>query len=163
MGLDLPGPLERLLNDLGFTWPEVDEMDLFSTGSSWMQAGGTLNQLKSQADQTAQSVVSSNHGPAVDAFVQKYSGDNAPSAVLGEAAVGVQVGGGAILMCAGIVLALKINTIINLAILLAEIISAIAEAAVTFGASLAEIPIFKEITQRIIQAIINEAVTAILS
>ena len=29
MGMTLPGTLERLLNDLGFTWPEVDEQDLF--------------------------------------------------------------------------------------------------------------------------------------
>lgn len=162
MGLDLPDPLERLLNDLGFTWPQVDEMDLFSTGSSWMSAGGTLNQLKLTADQTAQSVAQVNEGEAIQAFAARYSGDNAPSHVLGEAAVGVQVGGGAVIMCAGLVLGLKINTIVNLTILAVEIAQAIATAVPTFGASLAEIPVFKEITQRIINAIINEAVMAIM-
>ena len=33
----------------------------------------------------------------------------------------------------------------------------------TFGASLAEIPVFKEITNRFINAIINEVVNAIMS
>ena len=28
MGVTLPGELERLLNDLGFTWPEVDEQEI---------------------------------------------------------------------------------------------------------------------------------------
>ena len=65
-------------------------------------------------------------------------------------------------MCAGLVLGLKINTIVNLGILLAEIVEAMATAVPTFGASLAEIPVFKEIAQRIIGAIINEVVTAIL-
>jgi hypothetical protein len=82
--------------------------------------------------------------------------------VLSDASTGVELGGAALLLCAGIVLGLKINTIINLTILAFEIASAIAEAVPTFGASLAEIPVFREITKRIINAIINEAINAIM-
>jgi hypothetical protein len=162
MGLDLPGPLETLLNDLGYTWPETDETDLFSTGSAWLQLGGTIGQIKQTADSAAQQVSSANQGEAVEAFIKKWSGDNAPSKVLGDATTGVELGGAALMLCAGVVLALKINTIVNLTILACEIVEAIATAVPTFGASLAEIPVFKEITDRIIQAIINEAVNAIL-
>jgi hypothetical protein len=33
--MTLPGELERLLNDLGFNWPEIDEQRLFELGGSW--------------------------------------------------------------------------------------------------------------------------------
>ncbi len=163
MGLDLPGPLETLLNDLGFTWPEVDEMDLFSTGSSWLSLGSSISSAQQSAQAAAQQVSSANQGEAIEAFIKKWSGSNAPAQVLGDASTGVELGGAALFLCAGVVLGLKINTIINLTILAFEIASAIAEAVPTFGASLAEIPVFKEITQRIINAVINEAVNAIMS
>lgn len=162
MGLDLPSELERLLNDLGFTWPEVDETELFTVGAAWTLLGGTLKGIQQSAQTAANQIPQQNQGPAVEAFVAKWSGDKAPAHVVGEVGTGAEVGGAAILMCAGLVLGLKINTIVNLAILLAEIVEAIATAVPTFGASLAEIPVFKEVAQRIIGAIINEAVTAIL-
>lgn len=162
MGIVLPGVLETLLNDLGFTWPEVDEMELFDVGSSWLQFGGSLAQTQQTAQNAASQVSSANQGQAIEAFVKKWSGDNAPAKVLGDASTGVELGGAALFMCAGLVLGLKINTMINLAILAFEVAEALATAVPTFGASLAEIPVFKEITQRIIQAIINEAVTAIM-
>jgi hypothetical protein len=162
VGLDLPGDLERLLNDLGYTWPEVDETELFALGTTWCSFGGTLSQTQQLAQSAADQVGAYNQGEAIEAFKKKWAGQNAPAAVLGDAATGVEVGGAALLLCAGVVLALKINTIVNLVILAAEIIEALATAVPTFGASLAEIPVFKEITDRIVQAIINEAVTAIL-
>jgi hypothetical protein len=60
------------------------------------------------------------------------------------------------------VLALKINVIVQLIMLAIEIAEALATAAPTFGASLAEIPIFKEITQLIIDQLINLALNAVL-
>jgi hypothetical protein len=35
MGMTLPDELERLLNDLGFNWPEIDEQRLFELGCSY--------------------------------------------------------------------------------------------------------------------------------
>lgn len=163
MGLTLPGALETLLNDLGFTWPEVDESQLLDVGSQWLGLGGQLAQTQMAAMTAAQQVTAANEGKAVDAFLAEWSGDNAPARVIGDAANGVELGGAAIMMCAGVVLALKVNTIANLAILAAEIAEALATAVPTFGASLLEIPVFKEVTQRVINAAINEAVNAVLS
>jgi hypothetical protein len=162
VGLTLPGALETLLNDLGFTWPEVDEQQLFDVGSHWTGLGGTLSQISQDANMAAQQVGTTNQGDAVEAFFTKWAGQNAPARVVGDAANGVEMGGAAIMLCAGVVLALKVNTIANLAILAAEIAEAIATAVPTFGASLAEIPVFKEVTQRVINAAINEAVNALL-
>ncbi len=162
MGLVLPGVLETLLNDLGFTWPEVDESELLSLGSTWSGFGAALSSAQQSAQGAADRVGAVNQGAAVDAFRAKWSGSNAPASVLGDAGVGVDLGGAAMLLCAGVVLALKVNTIINLTILAAEIVEALATAIPTFGASLLEIPVFKEVTSRFIGAIVNEAVVAVM-
>ncbi|MEE3920570.1 hypothetical protein V2I01_27060 [Micromonospora sp. BRA006-A] len=60
--------------------------------------------------------------------------------------------GAGLIICAAIVLALKIAVIVQLAILAFEVAQAIATAVVTFGASLAEIPIFQIITREIVGA-----------
>jgi hypothetical protein len=52
--------------------------------------------------------------------------------------------------------------IVQLTILAIEIIEALATAPETFGGSLLEIPVFKEIQQMFINAIINEVINAIL-
>lgn len=162
MGLTLPGTLEILLNDLGFTWPEVDETELLALGATWAGLGERVVTAVRSAQSATDQLAAANQGEAMNAFLAQWSGGDAPVSVLGDAATGVAVGGAAILTCAGITLALKINTIINLVILAFEIAEAIATAAPTFGASLAEIPVFKEITSRIIGAIVNEAVVAIM-
>lgn len=163
MGLTLPGELERLLNDLGFTWPEVDEQDLFTVGQAWCDFSSAVGQSHQTSTSAAAALLANNQGAALSAFQEKFQGQNAPATVLGDATTGVEVVGVALYACAGLVLALKINTIVNLVILACEIAEAIATAVPTFGASLAEIPVFKEVAQRIINAIINEAVNAIMS
>jgi hypothetical protein len=52
---------------------------------------------------------------------------------------------------------------VQLVMLAIEIFEALATAPETFGASLLEIPVFKEITGMIINAIINEAINALMS
>lgn len=162
MGIVLPGEVERVLNDLGFTWPEVDEVDLFTAGSSWLSFGSSLTEVQQLAQGAADQVSSINQGAAIEAFRKKWDGDNAPAKVLGDAVVGVELGGAALLLCAGVVLGLKIYTIVNVTILIFEIIEAIATAGPTFGASLLEIPVFKEVCSRILQGLLNEAITAIM-
>ena len=66
-------------------------------------------------------------------------------------------------VAAGVVLILKINIIIQLIILTIQIAQATATAAVTFGASLAEIPIFKTITQLILDQLFGLAFEALLN
>lgn len=68
-----------------------------------------------------------------------------------------------VFVAAGLVLALKINVIVQLSILVIEIVQAIATAAVTFGASLAEIPIFKKLTDIAINLILSQAIEALLA
>ncbi len=70
--------------------------------------------------------------------------------------------GAGLMACAGIVLAVKIDVIVQLVSLAIEIIEATATAPVTFGASLLEIPVFKEITGLLINLLINLALNAVM-
>jgi len=162
MGLTLPSTLEILLNDLGFTWPEVDETELAAAGQAWLGLGGQLAGITGSTHTAISQLTRVNQGEAMDAFLAQWSGQDAPASVLADATTGVQVGGAAILTCAAIALALKVTTIVNLTILAFEVAEALATAVPTFGASLAEIPVFKEITSRIIGAVVNEAVVAVM-
>lgn len=60
------------------------------------------------------------------------------------------------IICGGIVLAFKIAVIAQLVILAIQIAQAVATAAVTFGASLAQIPLFHQISRTIISNLLME-------
>lgn len=162
MSIQLPGELADLLNDLGFSWPKSDEDKLYELGQTWVSFSSTLAQVSSDAGAAAQRVWNDNTGDAVDAFKNRWSDGRAAPSVLGDGVSGAQAVGGALFVCAGIVLALKINVIVQLTILAIEIIQAIATAPETFGGSLLEIPIFKKLTGMAINLIISQAVEAIL-
>lgn len=162
MGMTLPDELERLLNDLGFNWPEIDEQRLFELGQSWTAYGSQLEQISADAQRAAEEVWSGNSGPAVDAFKARWEHEESPAQILKKGATAGHVLGAVLMVCGAVVLALKIDVIVQLVILAMEILEAIVTAPETFGASLLEVPVFKEIQQKIINAIINEAVNAIL-
>lgn len=67
------------------------------------------------------------------------------------------VGGAGLMICAAIVLALKIAVIVQLTLLAIQIAQAIATAGPTFGASLLEIPVFQTLTRTIVGNLMQEA------
>ncbi|TDD38848.1 hypothetical protein E1287_04695 [Actinomadura sp. KC06] len=162
MGLQLPGELISLLGMLGFTWPEADETKLFELGSTWMDFSGKVQGVAADADGAAQQAMGANKGDDIEAFRKSWGGEDSPKSVLEDAAQGATLVGAAFFLCAGIVLALKINVIIQLIMLAIAIAQAIATAVVTFGASLAQIPIFKEIVRFAIEMLIDQAINALL-
>lgn len=160
--MQLPGELISLLSMLGYTWPEADEERLFDLGNVWTRYAGTLVTAVQDADSAAQSVWRANHGDAVTAFQRAWTDHEAPAANLRDGADGANLVGIGLMVAAGVVLALKINVIVQLAMLAIEIAQAIATAGPTFGASLLEIPIFKEITGLLINELINLTLHALL-
>lgn len=161
MGLQLPGELVTLLQDLGYNWPEADEEKLFELGSTWMNFAPNLQPIADQADAAAQQVLS-QHGEAIDAFRAKWTAEDGPLASLRDSVTGAELVGPLLMVVAAVVLALKINVIVQLVTLAIEIVQAIATAAPTFGASLLEIPVFKEITDRLVNLVISMAIEQIL-
>jgi hypothetical protein len=158
----IPGELANLLNELGYTWPKSDETKIVELGQQWMRFGGTTQGLVGDAEAGAGKVWPDNAGQAMEAFRAKWDGEDSALSVARDGATGAEVVGAALFVCAAIVLALKINVIVQLTILLIEIIQAIATAAPTFGASLLEIPVFKKLADIAINIIINQAIEAIL-
>jgi hypothetical protein len=66
-------------------------------------------------------------------------------------------------VCAGVVVALKIAVVVQLAMLAVEIAQAIATAVPTAGASLLEIPIFKKITDILLDQALDLAINSVLN
>lgn len=162
MGIELPGELADLLNELGYTWPKADEEKLFQLGQHWIDFGSTLQGIGQEATASATRVWTDNVGDAVEAFKARWGDKESPLAVLEDGTTAAHVIGACLFVCAAVVLALKINVIVQLTILAVEIIQAIATAPETFGASLLEVPVFKKLTDMAINFIINKAMEAIL-
>src|SRR6266516_2655431 len=138
MGLQLPGELVSLLGMLGYNWPQGDEEKLLEVGQSWTNFPSRFGDPVTQAHDHAQQVWTENRGQGIDAFQQAWLGDESPVVNLQNSSTAAGMIGVGMMVCAGIVLVLKINVIIQLVQLAIEIASAIAEAVVTAGASLAE-------------------------
>lgn len=162
MGMQLPGELVVLLNGLGYTYPAADETKLFELGQKWIDFTGTVDQIKADADVGARTVWDNNSGEDITAFQTQWNAADNPADALSASTTGTTVVGIATILCGGIVLALKIATIVQLVILAIQIAIAIAQAFVTFGASLLQIPIFKVITGKLIDLGIDRAVAVVL-
>ncbi|MGH3390212.1 MAG: hypothetical protein ACRDOO_15195 [Actinomadura sp.] len=163
MGLQLPGELTSLLSMLGYTWPQADETKLFEMGGAWLGFAGKHAGSLGEVDTHAQQVWTDNRAEAIEAFRSEWNREDAPKRNLEDFATAANIIGAGLMVCAGIVLALKINVIVQLVLLAIQIAQAIATAVVTFGASLLEIPIFKMITGVILDQLIDMALQAILN
>ena len=163
MGLQLPGELVSLLSMLGYNWPEADEEKLFEMAQHWLGLSGTVDAISAEAQGHGSTVATANAGEAIAAFQSRWSGQDAPVKNLTDGATAAQGVGLGLMVAAGVVLALKINVIVQLVTLAIQIAQAIATAVVTFGASLLEIPIFKMITSMILDQLIGFAMEALLN
>jgi hypothetical protein len=142
MGMDLPGELRSLLSLLGYTWPEADETDLVRMGQAWVDFAGRLDAVVREAGSTAEAVWARNESGGIDAFRAWWTSEAAPAGVLTDGVTAATVTGSGLVVCGGIVLALKVAVIVQLVALAIEIGQAIATSELTFGASLLEIPVF---------------------
>ncbi|MDR7276114.1 WXG100-like domain-containing protein [Catenuloplanes atrovinosus] len=162
MGLQLPGELISLLGILGFTWPEADETALLEMGQAWTAFSTTLDALAADAATAATTVWTQQSGGDIAAFQAWWGHEDSPAAALRDGVTAATVTGTGLMLCGMIVLGLKIAVIIQLTILAIQIAQAIATAAVTFGASLLEIPIFQALARTIISGLIDEVIAKLL-
>jgi hypothetical protein len=162
MGMTLPGELTSLLSLLGYDWPQSDESKLFELGRRWMDFGGTLNNVAQAGDQAAQRVWTENSGANISAFADHFNSDDGPTKVLQAGSTAANLLGAGMTVAAGIMLALKVNVIVQLTTLAIQIAQAIASAVVTFGASLSEIPIFEQITRALVEELFKMVTTRLL-
>jgi hypothetical protein len=162
MSLELPGELRSLLGVLGYTWPEADEDKLFEMGQVWLRFATTLDTLTTSAQSGATPVWSTNTGADIAAFQQWWTNEDSPLASMRDGMPAAVLTGTGLIICGTIVLALKVAVIVQLTILAIEIAQAIATATVTVGASLAEIPIFQQLTRVAVGALFDQVISTLL-
>ncbi|MCD0442036.1 hypothetical protein LO763_00140 [Glycomyces sp. A-F 0318] len=163
MGLQLPSELTGLLSMLGYDWPESDEESIFNLAGEWTGMADQIAGRVESLNAAAQTLLENNTGAEIDAFRDEW--EDAESAVrnLADAANPTNLINIGLVIAAGVVLALKVQVIVQLVMLAFQIAQAIATAAVTFGASLAQIPIFKFITGMIIDQLVGMAIDMVLN
>lgn len=162
MALMIPSELATLLSVIGHEWPSSNEDALMEAGQAWRELGGKLIEIESQATTSAAQVWADQIGQDIDAFKKWWESDEGPADSLTQGATGAMIGGSGLMLCSVLVLTLKIMIIVQLAILAVQIALAIAQAAFTFGASLAQVPIFQQITRRIVDTIIDQVISKLL-
>jgi hypothetical protein len=162
MGLQLPGELIELLSLLGYNWPQADEEKLYQMGQVWTEFSGQIHATVGELEPAAAGVWTQNAGGDVQAFQAAWTHEDGPSKVLQDGATAATLTGIGLMICAAIVLALKINIIVQLTILAVEIAEALATAAATFGASLLEIPVFQQLARTIIENLMQQVIFQLL-
>lgn len=163
MGIQLPSELTGLLSMLGYDFPESDEESIFNLAGEWTGMADQISGRVEALNTAARTLLDNNMGAEIDAFKEEW--DDAESAVrnIADAADPTNMINIGLTIAAGVVLALKVQVIVQLVMLAFQIAQAIATAVVTFGASLAQIPIFKMITGMILDQLIGMAIDMVLN
>jgi hypothetical protein len=161
--LQLPSELATFLNVIGYKWPESNETKLFQMGQRWMRFGGGLNQVLDSAERGASRVWSENSGQDIARFAEHWKHGEGPAKVLKDAASAAQLVGAGMCVISAIILALKMQMITQLVQLMIQTLHAIAMATPTFGASLSWIPIYNQITSRLVGMLIDQVVGRLLN
>jgi hypothetical protein len=163
VGMQLPSELRSFLSMIGYDWPEPDEEKLFDLGNTWTDLADQVTGAIDKLESAAKTVIDNNIGKEIEAFKSEWEdGESAVRNIqdIGEPSNIISVG---LMIAAGVVLALKLEMIVQLVTLAIQIAQAIATAVATFGASLLEIPIFKMITSMLVEQLINMSIEAVLN
>ncbi|WP_460527174.1 WXG100-like domain-containing protein [Flindersiella endophytica] len=161
-GMVLPDWAISLLDILGYTWPDADEVRMMEIGQKWQDFQDKLNDAAEQAQKAAESVWNNNDDKAIDKFKESWAKSGEAMDILRKDAEGVSFVGTVILICAAAVLLLKILVIAQLVMLAITIAEAIAAAPETFGASLLIIPAAKYAVGLAIDFLIDQALEALV-
>ena len=151
MSLVLPDALTWVLDIVGVDWPNVDEDQLRSSADELRQMSQELTSDTGDAKSQIEQMLQNNSSQSLELFEglwNKVAGSHLP-----QVAQGMNVVAGALDVGAVIVVGMKVAAIAQLAILAAEIISDQVEAAFTFGASEALIPVQTIATREIMKTI----------
>ncbi|GLW67706.1 hypothetical protein Kpho02_00050 [Kitasatospora phosalacinea] len=163
----LPGPLEWVLEMLGFDWPKADEDKLRECAQVWRDFADRVDEVNQQALTAANSIRSTNAGDDVDAFGRTFDKfSTGGDGYLSDAAYAARLIATAFDAAAMIVVTCKIAVIAQLAILATEIIAAQGAALFTFGlsevAALGATQATKMIVRRLLKELRDALVEAVL-
>ncbi|MBW6438394.1 hypothetical protein KZ829_32185 [Actinoplanes hulinensis] len=161
MTIELPPELTEPLEWLGLSWPEADEDRLYADGMAWIQHGTRLRLHAADADAAARRVWLENEGATVEAFEQWWNGDDGPGRHLADSATAVELIGAGLIAMSGVTVALKTAYLAQLTLLAFQVGQAIATAAVSAGATLAEIPLFVAASRIACRQLVHKALQVV--
>lgn len=162
MAVMLPPEASKLLNELGFEWPEGNEDRVFDYGQRWMSYSGELGGVVETATEGANKALTENVGEAMDAFKNAFTTSEGVDDVARKLQFGSTMMGGCLFLVGAAIIGLKIAFVVNLVATVIQIASAIAAAVPTAGASLAWIPAAKLICQKLLEMAINFGVNKLM-
>ncbi|MGN9842035.1 hypothetical protein ACTMTI_28300 [Nonomuraea sp. H19] len=151
-----------MLENAGYWWTEADEVKLGNAGTLFAGFEALLDGVGELAGGSAAQVWNDNAGEAVNAFRAAWEQDDAPHPVLSDATSGMLAVGAGLFISAALVLALKISVLVQLIALATAILAAIATAGATLGGSLLKIPVYKELTARLLNMLTTTAARPLL-
>ena len=157
--MDLPEPLVWVLNLVGVDWPDIDEDDLRSAADELRQFAQELTGDTADAKSQIEQMLQNNSSQSLELFEglwNKVAGSHLP-----QMSQAMTVVAGALDVGAVVVVGMKVAAIAQLVILAAEIISDQVEAAFTFGATEALIPVQTLATREIMKTIEDKVVSQI--
>jgi hypothetical protein len=159
LGVVLPNELVWVLNAIGVTWPNIDEDELRKAGQEFRQISSDLKQHKSGAMTEIEQMLHANSGESLKVFEALWN--KVIKEHMGQLEEGLDVLAGAMDVCAGIVEAMKVAAIAELAAFAAETAADAAAAVATFGIAAAGEIVLEQLTERIVNGIIQQAVDQI--
>jgi hypothetical protein len=162
MGMQLPHGLGKLMNGLGRQWPMSDEQTLFAMGQAWLGLSGDIETIAGHTDTQAAGTWKQQRGAGVSAAQSVWTDEESPHGNLLRGTTGGDIIGLGLMICAAIVLVLKVNFIVQLIQLAVQLFHAMITAPATMGASSAMIPILMEITGRLLDLCVTIAMNAVM-
>ncbi|MGW3047331.1 WXG100-like domain-containing protein [Kitasatospora sp. NPDC001175] len=169
MAVELPEPLQWVLLLLaGTRWPEADEDQLREMADHWRKAAQSLQDAAHSADAAVKRALDGQQGAAAEALTKHWAqyttgkGTKDDPGLFPGLIDGCNGMGDMLEAMANSAETAKIQIVAQLGILAFDIATAEAEAPVTFGASMAQIPIVVGITREVVGQILKKLLTEAL-
>ncbi|MEW9555629.1 hypothetical protein [Nonomuraea sp. NPDC050783] len=162
MGMKLPTGLAKFMNATGRQWPMSDEEKLLRMGQAWLGLSGDVGRLTGDAATFAAGTWAAQKGGGVEAARKSWEADDSAHKNLLDGLTGADIVGLGLMVCAAIVLVLKVNFIVQLIQLAVQLFEAMAAAPATMGASTLRVPVLMEITGRLLDLCITMAMNGVM-
>jgi len=159
MGVVLPNELVWVLGAIGVTWPNIDEDEIRKAGDEFRKLSAELSGHKSGAMSEIEQMLHLNSSESLKVFEALWT--KVVKGHLSELEQGLGVLAEAMDACAVVIEGMKVAAIAELVAFAAETAADAAAAVATFGiAAGAEIAL-EELTQRIVNGIIQQAIAQV--
>lgn len=160
--MQLPGGLGKFLNMSGRHWPMSDEERLLKMGLAWLGLSGDMGRLAGGAAVAAAGTWAAQEGDSIQAARGVWEAADSPHKNLVDGLTGADIIGLGLMVCAAIVLVLKVNFIVQLIQLAVQLFQAMAAAPATMGASTLQVPVLMEITGRLLDLCVTVAMNGVM-